>query len=421
MKTKVKVKTYEEVMALPRPEHKKPRKPLFILSLLIYVVSFFETLFAGLTVKKIGMEKCKKGEPFLILMNHSAFLDLKIVSRIFFPRRYTIVTSSDGLIGKRWLMRMVGCISTQKFVSDLTLIKDIRYSLETLKCPVLMYPEASYSFDGRKTTLPDTLGAFLKMMKVPVVTVMTEGVFSRDPLYNGLQLRRVKPHATVRYLLSPEEIEEKTKEELNAILNDAFDFDGFAWQREHGVRIKEPFRADFLNRILFRCAHCGKEGDMEGKGIHLTCHACGKQWELTEHGALRALAGETEFDHIPDWYAWQGREIAGEIARGEYLLDCDVDIYMQVDFKAVYKVGAGRLVHDGGGFSLTGCEGKLQYTQKPQACYGLFSDFYWYEIGDLICIGDKRALYYCFPQGVGDVVAKARIAAEAMYQMTRKR
>lgn len=421
MKIKVLHKSYDEVMALSKPKHKKPHKPLFLLSLLIYLLSLIETRRCGFTFEKNGMERLKKGEPFLILMNHSAFLDLQIVSRIFFPRRYTIVTTSDAFVGKRWLMRMIGCIATQKFVTDLTLLRDIRYSLEVLRCPVLMYPEASYSFDGRSTTLPDTLGSFLKMMKVPVVTVMTEGVFSRDPLYNGLQLRKVKPSARVTYLLSPEEIAEKTPEQLNALLRKTFDFDGFAWQRENKVKIAESFRADGLNRILFRCCMCGGEGNMQGKGTQLTCLQCGRKWELTEYGELRAAEGETRFSHVPDWYQWQAQEIQREIAEGSYLLDCEVDIGMMVDYRAIYMVGSGRLRHDAEGFLLFGCDGKCRYRQKPQASYGLYADYFWYEIADVICIGDRNVLYYCFPKGCGDVVARTRIAAEAMFRMFKSR
>ena len=65
---------------------------------------------------------------------------------------------------------------------------------------------------------------------------------------------------------------------------------------------------------------------------------------------------------------------------------------------------------------LTGCDGKLQYTQSPRSCYGLYADYYWYEIGDVICIGNKERLYYCFPKKDA-IVAKARLAAEEMYKM----
>jgi hypothetical protein len=74
------------------------------------------------------------------------------------------------------------------------------------------------------------------------------------------------------------------------------------------------------------------------------------------------------------------------------------------------------LTHDSRGFVLTGADGKLSYEQKPLASYGLYSDYFWYEIGDMICIGNRDALYYCFPKKEG-VVAKTRLAAEELYKI----
>ena len=39
----------------------------------------------------------------------------------------------------------------------------------------------------------------------------------------------------MEYLLSPEEIKEKSSEELNAILAEQFSFDSFRWQQENGI------------------------------------------------------------------------------------------------------------------------------------------------------------------------------------------
>ena len=68
---------------------------------------------------------------------------------------------------------------------------------------------------------------------------------------------------------------------------------------------------------------------------------------------------------------------------------------------------------------MTGCGGKLDYVQKPAASYSLYSDFYWYELGDMICIGKPNFLYYCFPAVSGDVVAKARLATEELSKLER--
>lgn len=259
------------------------------------------------------------------------------------------------------------------------------------------------------------------MLGVPVIMIRTYGAFARDPLYNNLQFRKVDVSATVEYLLSPDDIAAKSAQELNEILNEQFSFDNFRWQQENRVSIDEPFRADFLNRALYKCPHCHTEGKMVGKGTELRCESCGKVYELTVNGYMKALEGETEFPHIPDWYAWERECVKAELERGEYRLDTEVDICMMVDMKAIYKVGEGRLTHDETGFHLTGCDGKLEYSQKPLSSYSLYADYYWYELGDMICVGNHDALYYCFPKGCGDVVAKTRLATEELYKLSKHR
>ena len=420
MKIRTKKSTYDKVMARKRPKHRKPLRPMFLLQILIRVLSIFDLLPTCFTFTKHGMDRISRKEPVLILMNHSSFIDMKIATRIFFPRRYGIVCTSDAFVGMNWLMRLVGCIPTQKFVSDVTLIRDMEYLLKEKNTSVLMYPEASYSFDGTATALPRKMGVLLKKLGVPVVTVITQGAFTREPLYNCLQKRKVKVRADVTCLYTKEDLKTKTVAELDAGLDAAFGFDNFAWQQENGIVVDEPFRADGLNRILFRCPHCGEEGKTVGKGIMLTCQSCGKAYELTELGYLKATDGDSAFTHVPAWNAWQRQQVRKELEEGSYKLDVDVDIGMMVDYSAIYMVGYGRLTHTTDGFHLTGCEGKLDYTQGPLACYGLYADYYWYEIADVICIGNHDALYYCFPKG-GDVVAKTRMATEELYKLKKRR
>lgn len=159
---------------------------------------------------------------------------------------------------------------------------------------------------------------------------------------------------------------------------------------------------------------------MQSGGERLRCTACGKEYRMDELGRMQALTGETEFPHIPDWYRWQRQCVREELEQGSYRMEVNVDIYMLVDSKCVYRVGEGRLLHTTDGFHLTGCKGKLNYRQTPGASYSLYSDFFWYEMGDVICIGNHDALYYCFPKNAGDVVAKARLAAEELYRLTAR-
>ena len=421
MKLKTIPKSYDEVMAMPKPKHRKPIRPNMFFRTLLRVVSAPDLAATDFTCEKIGMEKLGKKEPCLYLMNHCSFIDLEIAATILYPRPFNIICTSDGFVGKDWLMRAIGCIPTNKFTSDLHLLRDMTHAVKKLGNSVLMYPEASYSFDGTSTPLPETLGGCLKLLGVPVVMIRTFGSFSRNPLYNNLKRRKVKVSAEMEYILSPEEIKEKSVEELNEILKKNFTFDYWSWQRENGVKITEDFRAEGLNRVLYKCPHCLAEGKMTAEGVSVTCEACGKSYELTEDGTLAAKDGESAFTHIPDWYAWERECVKNEILNDEYHLQVPVDICMLMDTKRVFRVGEGELTHSKDGFHLTGCDGKLDYKQSGISSYSLYSDFYWYEIGDVICIGDSKMLYYCFPKCEGDFVAKTRLAAEEIYKIEKEK
>lgn len=367
----------------------------------------------------VGMERLGKKEPCLFLMNHTSFLDLKIAVTMLYPRKFNIVMTSDGFVGKRNFMRNLGCIPTNKFITDTALVRNMLHCVNELKTSVLLFPEASYTFDGTATTLPYGLGKLVKLLNVPVVMLKTQGVFLHDPLYNGLQLRKANVSATMEYLFSQRDVKEKSVDDLNATINDRFTFDGFRYQQENDIVVDEPFRADGLDRVLYKCPHCLKEGATVGKGTKLTCNSCGAVYELDEHGYLVNENGDTKFNHVPDWYKWERQCVKEEIERGEYLLDVDVNAYVMKGYKAVYDVGTGHLTHDKNGFRLIGADGKLNYVQPASASYSLYSDYLWYEIADVICIGNNEMLYYCFPQNVNGVVAKTRLATEEIYKMTK--
>ncbi|MBE6761983.1 MAG: hypothetical protein E7551_06810 [Ruminococcaceae bacterium] len=421
MKTTVKKKSYSYALSRVSQDHKKPIKPFFIMQTLIRVLSFFTLLPLGFKSKKIGMEKVAKNQPCLYLMNHSAFVDLQIASKLLWPKRYSIIMTSDGFVGKNLLMKTIGCIPTQKFVSDSVLVRDIFHAVKKNNTSVLLYPEASYSFDGTATTLPESLGKLIKKLGVSVVTIITKGAFAHQPLYNNLKKRKVKISAEMECVLTNEQIENLSFDKINQIIGEKFKFDNFRWQQQNKIEIKEKFRADYLHRVLYKCPHCSVEGETVGEGTTLTCKACGKVWELTEYGFMRAQNGETEFDHIPDWYNYERQEVRRELLEGKYLLDCDVDIYMLTDMKAIYNVGSGHLIHNNNGFTLTGCDGQINYTQAPELSYSLYSDYYWYEIGDMVCIGSGKVLYYCFPKDKSVSVAKVRLAAEELYKIVMKK
>ncbi len=416
MKIKLVEKSYDEVMALPPEPRRLPKKPNVFWRTIMKLAGLPDLLSTGFKCEKVGMDKLGRKEACLMLMNHSAFIDLEIAASILYPKPFGIVATTDSFVGKNWLLRQIGCIPTKKFVSELSLLKDMKHALGA-GSSVVMFPEAGYSFDGKTTTLPDTLGKLCKLLDSPVVVTITSGAFLRDPLYNNLQKRKVKVSAKMEYLLSREQVRQMSADDIQALIEEKFSFDGFAEQRDKKIKVAEKFRADYLNRVLYKCPHCMAEGKMRGEGVTLTCDGCGKQYILDEYGGLAATDGDSRFTHVPDWFAWERACVRTELENLTYSMDIPVDICMAIDAKTIYSVGEGRLTHTIDGFHLTGCDGKLDYVHTPQASYSINSDFNFYEIGDVIALGNHKAIYYCFPKQDKDVVAKARLAAEELYKI----
>ena len=210
-------------------------------------------------------------------------------------------------------------------------------------------------------------------------------------------------------------------EEINEIILEKFSFDNFSWQEDNHIKIDAPTRAEGLNRVHYKCPECNSEGKMRGEGIYLECTECGAKYRLDEYGTLIGEGVESKMPHIPTWYAWQRESVKGELERGEYSIDVPVDIMVSVDTKKLFHVGGGRLIHNADGFRIIGDDGELDYVQSPLASYSVNADFNWYEIGDIIGIGDSECLYYCFPKEKGDIVTKIRFAAEELYKIEKKK
>lgn len=414
MKIKITKKPYSIVSTLPPPKKKNPPKPSAFFKFLANVISCGE-------LNKVKF-KCdgkldKKQGPYMIFMNHSAFIDFEIAFRsINVP--FNVVCTYDTMLTKEWLMRRLGCIPTKKFMADMGLISDMRYALKNGRS-VLMYPEAGYSFDGKATVLPQKLGRLIKILGVPLAYLQTFGAFSFDPLYNGLRKRKVEVKATLKTILTKEEIKSKSADEIDDIIKGMFSFDNFRYQQEYNIKITEPTRAIGLERVLYKCTCCDSENTLEGKGDRLVCSHCGAEFVLSETGFLCSDKNEVKFNHVPDWYNWERECVKEEIKQGKYCLDCDVDIMIMRDYKQLYNVGKGKLHHDVNGFTLVGEDG-LNVSMKPLVSYTLNADFFWYELGDVICIGDNNTQYYCIV-GKDVSVAKARLATEELYKITKNK
>ena len=96
MKINTKEMSYEEVLKLPRLQHKKPMKPQLWLTTIVRLVCEIALRQTKFTYTTDRWEQVKD-QPCLILMNHCSFTDMKLAYGIFYPQKMGIVTSVDAM------------------------------------------------------------------------------------------------------------------------------------------------------------------------------------------------------------------------------------------------------------------------------------------------------------------------------------
>lgn len=393
------------------------RQPLIIV-FLIWLLSKFILIGKKYKIEKINMEGLKP--PYMLLSNHHYFIDFELCALGTFPHRVNNVVNVDGYYRRPWLMELIGAICTRKFVTDLHLVKSINRVLK--RGDILsMYPEARYTPIGTLAYLPESLGKLVKMNKVPVVAVVHHGNHLHSPFWNFRKKRKVPHLMTMMQALTAEQVASMTPDEINAALREALSYDEYRYQKDNGIRITEPFRAEGLHKVLYQCPHCGTEHRMTSEGAELICTACGKRWHLGEDGYIRALEGETEFDHVPDWFEWEREQVRGQIERGEYSFSDEVDVYSLPRCWKFEKLGKARLTHDEeNGFVLEGHYNGAPYRVQrlPHQTNSLHIeyDYCYIKPFDCVDISTEKDSFYCYPMTRENVVTKLAFATEIIYQ-----
>ena len=393
------------------------RQPRY-LTWLIQVLSKMMLIGKEHKIEKINVEGLKP--PYLLLSNHMSFVDFEMVSLCTYPHKVNNVVNIDGFYMRAWLLEWIGAICTRKFTTDLHLIKSIRKVLE--RGDVLcMYPEARYSPAGTTSYLPESLGMLVKRCKVPVVIALHHGNYLHSPFWNFRKKRKVPLYTTFTKIWDPEDLEKLSVEEINAGIKEALTYDDYKYQKDNCILITEPYRAEGLNKILYQCPSCKTEHKMSSEGAEIFCEECGKRWYLNEDGTLKALEGETEFSHIPDWFEWEREQVRAEVESGNYSFEDDVEVYSLPRCYKYEPLGFGKLTHDPEqGFILTGhYRGKdyrIQRTPLQTNSLHVEYDFLRIKPFDLVDISTEDDSFYCYTTK-RDVITKLAFATEEIYRV----
>ena len=395
---------------------KKPKRQR--LGLLIWTTSLFSLIHHKGKIKKINMKGVKP--PYILLCNHNAFLDFKIASLATFPYRTNYVVALDGFIKREKLLRRVGGICKRKFTNDAFLIRQIKTVIDN-KDIIIIYPEARYSLCGTNSTLYESVGKLVRLLKVPLVTLICHGHHINHPFWNTSKERGVKHiEAEMTCLLKKEDIGKYDSTEITKMINDAFKYDDFAWQKENKIKVKTKDRAKYLDKVLYQCPHCKKEYHMKSEGSKLWCDSCNYTWIMNEYGELISQNNfDSKFSHIPFWYEWERGNVRNEVRNNSYSYNLEVEVESLPNSKGFIPLGKGTLVHDLNGFILKGNYKGEEYTFTWNSIsqYAVHIEYnYLFKHGDCVDLNTLNDTFYIYPKVDNFSVTKIALATEEIYK-----
>jgi hypothetical protein len=362
-----------------------------------------------------GVRKLKP--PFILLCNHNAFQDFKVATAAVFPHAPNYVIAIDGYLKREWLIKNIGSICKRKFTNDISLVRNMKHALSS-KGIIGLYPEARYSLCGTNAILPRSLGKLIKYLNVPVATLLCHGHHINSP-YWALGDRKVHTTADYSVLFTKEQVSSLSIDEINGRIKEVFHYDDFAWQRDNKVSVKYPKRAEGLHKVLYQCPACKTEYEMESSESELICRHCGKKWQMTEFGELKAEDGQDIFTHIPSWYEWERKQVAKQISEGTYHFEKQSTIMALPNPDRFIPMGKCILKHDMKGFHVNGTYRNQPYCIDIEAegQYSVHIEYdYLGKYGDLVDLNTLNDTFYIMPEGTDFSVTKLSLATEELFK-----
>ena len=407
----------------PFDMRRSPMKQKWYLMPLLWGGSWLMTRRFGLKIRKVNMKDFKP--PYLVLSTHQGFSDYYIAPLALFPHRAGYVSDMEGFAAfGEWLYRAIGCIGKRRYVSDISVVKNIKEALDK-KQSVVIFPESRHSNVGTTAYLPENLGKLVKSMKVPLVMLSVHGSYLANPFWDEEHTRRTSMEATLEGVYTLDEVLRVSAGEIQQTIEEKLQYDEYRWQKEQQLHIRERNRAEGLHKALYQCMACKSENHMTSKGSQLSCKKCGMQWQMTSLGtlvteqvAMNDEKSEKKEIHIPDWYEWQRKEVIARIEEGDYKAIYTVYVEALPNAKGFIPLGDGILIHKPEGFYLEMGEEKLFFDHASRE--SVQTEYNYRKKGMAIVLSTRDCCYYIYSADVEFQPTKLQFVGEYFYKNNKK-
>ncbi|MBO7359747.1 MAG: VTT domain-containing protein [Clostridia bacterium] len=259
-----------------------------------------------LTLEPGDLEKAE--EPYVLMSNHPSFWDFYYIDRLPFKRRPMIVVN-EFYTRRPFLRKLApkcGIIPKKLFSPDIKSVAGIMKALRK-GWSVNVFPEGRMSIDGTTYPFPAGTGGFFRKMGKDLVLVNISGAYTSKPKWRD-RFFRSDITVSVKRVIKSDELASMSPEEVEAAIKESISSTG-------GDLPPKPYRrkdlARGIEKVLFRCPDCGALYSLTGKGVTISCSACGSSHVFD--GYYRLEDGRTVADCYAAAKEIERRELASTV------------------------------------------------------------------------------------------------------------
>ena len=393
--------------------------------LIFYIVIWIIALVNKLLNRAKIVKKNKLPKPpYILISTHASMLDFYMALMLTFPHKVYWISTVEEFIPRFFIFRRIGVLAKRKFTNDPK--GAIRY-LEVLKKKkiLVIYPEARYSFMGETERIDRSIGRFAKQAKVPVVLNREHGNYLYCPQWSDHKVRKVRPIVNeIETIVDRRDIVNLSAQEIQEKIESKFNNSEEDWMKLKNIRITYENRAVGLERILYKCPHCGTEFEMSSEGHLLKCNHCGITYDYLEDGHLKCLNGETLFDYPSKWYKWEKKCVKDEVINGTYRFDDDVRVekLLGAGIGFVAQEGHYHLTHDiEEGFYVRGLDNDFVFHRSSLQSYAIHIEYNYLDRGAFLELADNKDVFFIYPLNKPQSLTKIHFAVEHIYDLKKEK
>jgi len=290
----------------------KVKKPNGIIYFLVYI--FVYPLMKLLFHLKVDRRAYTPPEgPFIVVSNHSAFMDFVIVMLSLYPKRFNAVTAQKYFLFKplNKMLPLMGCIPKNLFDPDVRSIIGIKSVLKRGD-NVLLFPEGRCECDGFYAGIHKSTGKLIKKLGVPVVSCYIEGAYKCMPFWRD-KIRTGRVRITIANLFSHDDFQALSIDEINTSLDTRLSGDDALPPNKPFNTFRTKRLAEGLQNILYWCPKCEQEFKLETKDNTIRCTACDNTAEIDRDMMISPMPGSIAPESIHAWYREQAHYEAQQL------------------------------------------------------------------------------------------------------------